>query len=1073
MHVVLVSNCEKAALSRTRTIVDRYATRIGDRAWATRITQAALDELWTALKRRASRHTSVACYRSDTTIGLRLVWIVGNRQGYDAHGRFAIATTQGKKEFPMPFRHASLVARLAGYTHDFGKASERFQDKLKKSLDPKTKDDQASQIDVIRHEWLSAWLLRHLLDKREPGGSTIDAGALMQAWETMRQRERDRDGPVKTDPPVATPIRSALQAAGWAVCTHHGAMGGELTQRHLDGNRHVRGGNPSNNLKLALPDAFAPGGDPDDAARWKALFAHIDKTVDRLSNIVRPAPYWEGVMLMARAALILADHKVSSQSLEGEFDGKRHDILYANTKEITQAPAASSSHRQKATRNARPERRLDQPLSWHLQRVGDVAETNIRMFAGEGLPVVDPGLVMSVLARRADMSSRYAWQDGAVDHVRQEPGGGLVFNVASTGAGKTLANLKIAFAMRPDAVRLTVAFNLRSLTSQTFAAFGKHLSSIDKATFERDFACLMGFSSTNEDPKKSTTEIERGIEREIDLDGTEGEDMIDFEGNKALELPSWITEFAKGSNQGPRSAEILAKLIASPALVSTMDWIVASGEPGGQDRHAKAFIRVANSDLILDEVDSFDVKAAVAVMRVVQIAAMFGRNVIVSSATLNPALAEGLCLAYAKGREVHDAMFGATPWRLTLVSDQFEPCSLARPTPCQAAQHYRAILRTAAQRLRSIAPTKRYRVAEVDSEDAFFTAIIDQAAQLHERNAFVPKGLKCRVSIGLVRVANIKPCMETAERLRVDGRFIVTAYHAQDVAQRRAERERLLDKILDRSSDDWVTALCDELPWLRLKTCEDDVRLIVVATPVEEVGRDHDFDWAIIEPSSMHSIIQTAGRVNRHRRRPLAEGEVNVCLLSRNLRALRGEMIAFTMPGLETEVDGKSTHLSHDLGDLLRTAAGEPDDAIDAGLVFDEGGRQTRFAQFDEDAVRFHIDRAMPVIARDSGYETHFMLHQFAKDFPLRDSLPKTVYVLDLDRGKFALDSNPGVPIGFLRVPKNNPPGIWLTRCLRILASNLSPQGKQLRIVRTEYERGTQAAGISEIEVTWNGVVFR
>lgn len=35
----------------------------------------------------------------------------------------------------------------------------------------------------------------------------------------------------------------------------------------------------------------------------------------------------------------------------------------------------------------------------------------------------------------------------------------------------------------------------------------------------------------------------------------------------------------------------------------------------------------------------------------------------------------------------------------------------------------------------------------------------------------------------------------------------------------------------------------------------------MLATAVAEVGRDHDYDWAIVEPSSMRSIIQLAGRV--------------------------------------------------------------------------------------------------------------------------------------------------------------------------------------------------------------------
>ena len=117
MHVVFVSNCELKALPRTRALLDRYASRIGERAWATLITEQALDEVRSALRRGASRQTSVACYRSDAVLGLRPVWVVGSRKSYDPHGRFAVATQTRKKEFPMFLRHAALVARLSGYVH--------------------------------------------------------------------------------------------------------------------------------------------------------------------------------------------------------------------------------------------------------------------------------------------------------------------------------------------------------------------------------------------------------------------------------------------------------------------------------------------------------------------------------------------------------------------------------------------------------------------------------------------------------------------------------------------------------------------------------------------------------------------------------------------------------------------------------------------------------------------------------------------------------------------------------------------------------------------------------------------
>ncbi|MGL5251137.1 MAG: type I-F CRISPR-associated helicase Cas3f, partial [Enterovibrio sp.] len=87
-----------------------------------------------------------------------------------------------------------------------------------------------------------------------------------------------------------------------------------------------------------------------------------------------------------------------------------------------------------------------------------------------------------------------------------------------------------------------------------------------------------------------------------------------------------------------------------------------------------------------------------------------------------------------------------------------------------------------------------------------------------------------------------------------------------------------------------------------------------VATPVEEVGRDHDFDWAIIEPSSFRSIIQMAGRVRRHR-----DGEVlspNIGLLQYNFKGFKGEAErVFNHPGYET--DSVTQLVTHDLTQLI------------------------------------------------------------------------------------------------------------------------------------------------------------
>jgi len=1079
MNVIFISNCEKKAVSRTRSLIDRYATRIGERAWTTPITEQALDEVMRALRRHASRHTSVACYRNDRVVGMRLIWIVGNRQHYDKEGRFAVSTQQKTKEMPMFIRHAALVAALSGYGHDLGKASVRFQEKLRASRwagkDAGTPASRDANRDAVRHEWLSAWLMDYILK-----AGRVDMDGLKSGWDALQNLARGpRDNVKRLD--FVSDLGSGLDAVKWAVCTHHGAMGGELAQgpNHA---WHVRAESPEwkENLTLEGGKGFDGKGtsdsigDTEDCARWTHLLKNIHDHAGRIASIDRCRDYWEPVFLAARAALILADHKISSQDYpESGKPGYTDDnILYANTKSLNPPLAAPTSlfvkpsesrGSTKKQSSPTPIRRLDQPLSWHLQSVGDLAAQFVRMIAADDLPCVQRTLVDDVLERRSTPYSPFAWQDVAADATGRMASGGLVFNVAGTGAGKTLGNLKMALAMRRANARLAVAFNLRSLTTQTHAAFGRHIKPMDAAGFHRDFACLLG--------SRGVAHPDAANQDEDDMDEAA---IDDVEGAQALEIPGWLSQLC---NRG--TPNNLVKLIAAPVLVSTMDWIVAAGEPGQQDRHAKALIRVSTSDLILDEVDSYDVRASVAVMRVVQTAASFGRNVIVSSATLNPELARGIAAAYAAGRRCFQAVSGQgaaaqQDWHMMIVHDDpaMPPVQIKSPCVDKANGFYRERMQAIASQIRSKAATKRYRIVPAPSQDRFFSAVADEAVGLHEQWAAQPAGLACRVSIGLIRVANVSTCMDLAERLRTDGRFTVCAYHAKDLLERRAWREVWMDRILYRGDGQWIEALKEAVPGLDAVT--GDVRLIIVATPVEEVGRDHDFDWAIIEPSSMQSVIQTAGRVNRHRRMPIEAGAYNIALLSKNLRALRKpEGRCFVWPGLEAEgKDAKSTHPQHDMQDLMLAAlagegAGEGggegcgEDVLDAGLVFDSDRRKTRFAQYDENSVRQQIDQVLPIIERLPGRAMGLILKAYARDYPLRDSAPPMRYIVHWQECELMLN---GIKkTGSVKIEAEQPSGTWLC----------PPLAAVVQEGRLSLDVSRREKPVTGATVTWNGVKLR
>ena len=101
---------------------------------------------------------------------------------------------------------------------------------------------------------------------------------------------------------------------------------------------------------------------------------------------------------------------------------------------------------------------------------------------------------------------------------------------------------------------------------------------------------------------------------------------------------------------------------------------------------------------------------------------------------------------------------------------------------------------------------------------------------------------------------------------------------------------------------------------------------VVLASPVCEVGRDWDASWAIAEPSSMRSLIQLAGRVQRHRNKPCTSP--NIFIFDTNLRHFESPKgkdnqaaAAFVHPGFEADKQPASSAfrlMSHRLEKLLR-----------------------------------------------------------------------------------------------------------------------------------------------------------
>lgn len=930
MHIFLISACEKRALKRSRAILDSYALRAGERAWATPITLEGLQELRVALKRTASRHTAVACYRNEGMRRMRLLWVVGSPRHFGPHGHFPAGTTRRKKPaIPAWIRHAALLADAAGQGHDVGKASIAFQMKLR--------DFKMEQKDSLRHEWVSLKIIQ-----------ALRAGADWQsAWRRLETRQ-EREG-VPFDERGLTTVFDAFD---FLVVSHHGLFGPRTGDAALSAENHVRS-TPAFDLEKYQPHAELPA----------LSLALLHKKLRRLEKITAPTDvsaslYWRALSLIARAGLILADHAISS------LDKSKAAELYANTQKKNDQP-----------------RSLNQPLDQHLSDVSSLAGRMVYRLGTLRLPGLSPDTVERIMERTTE--ARFLWQNRAtaaleaIRRMSQRPM--LVLNLAGTGTGKTRMNAKCACALAGERqVRFATALNLRTLTAQTGMAYHEQLH-----IGWDELACVMGDQSAVQPPQSSSSSPVAEFADE-DENPYEAEFQTSGEG---FFVPEWIEPFLKHRRK-------MRPVIGAPVLVSTVDFLIAAGEPHRQGHHALALLRLVDSDLILDEIDSYDPKALVAVLRLVQLAGLFGRNVIASSATLARPVAFALSRAYSSGIAMRAALEGQTTgdFFYALLDDRLDPEVFIAKGQSDFEQRYNAridrllgALQGETYRIPYLAKILRPADNSVEKAiEAWRLTVAQAVQQLHHHNAWPFAQTGKRVSFGLVRMANIRPAVELAGYLAGHlSNAHIACYHAADLKIQRFLKERTLDCLLTRKDpDDRQIIGDDDIRERVARTDSPDVLFIVVATPVEEIGRDHDFDWAVIEPSSTQSIVQTAGRVNRHRL--LARSVPNVALLQANVRKIRGKSdIVFTRPGLETKdmpyTDSRYGRnlRGHNLAYLIdwnRLSA------LDAGLRFSDHP----FACLDDENLTAMLEQPLKILCMEAKPRA-WMVEATYADYPLRD----------------------------------------------------------------------------------------
>ncbi|WP_131669125.1 type I-F CRISPR-associated helicase Cas3f [Psychrobacter pygoscelis] len=924
MIVTFVSQCEKKVLKRTRRILDSFANRIGSNVWQTAITEDGLATVKQLLRKSATKSTAVSCHRIKTRRQSELVWIVGNKRKFNEVGIVPVNTTRRNllhAEWENGWQITQLmavVAGIAGLFHDLGKANDLFQEKLK----PQT---SSLRFEPYRHEWVSLRLFEAFVKMHDNKSDTswleqlehLHTQNINQHLLNQLTIDTPTDvkfvNPITNLPPLATLI-------AWLIVSHHRlpqynnnpehapsfSFVNEWLNRCFDNswnslnhnNSKVEPKHIQKNWQFSL-------GLPFDSQTWIRKAHELSRRALVQLNTNPSKDYLSHPFLshISRLCLMLADHHYSAQEPKIQWQDQSYKA-FANT--------------YKATRLYK--QRLDEHNVGVAHHAYFIAKQlfNFSQNSNGELPALDDDkriLRNGLLTRQSSDANKrdFKWQDDAFliakrYQTQANKHGFFGICMASTGKGKTLANARIMYALadRNKGCRFSIALGLRSLTLQT----GRALQALLKID-DMDVATVIGSQAIlnleNQIPLDNFEEEVRSACAKIGSESLDiGEEDYEIEYDD-IDINEGFTSTYLADNSKAQ------KLLHAPILVSTIDHLTPATEGARGGRQIVPMLRLLTADLVLDEPDEFGPDDLPALSRLVNWAGMLGAKVLLSTASMPPDFAYALFDAYQSGRQAYHKDTSIDPMPAVICGwfDEYKQHIAEIADFKSYRQSHNEYVKTRCQNLiKNAQPLRKAKLISTDIKDddtdlyqSLAQLIQHNCIELHHHHHQIHPANQQAVSIGLVRFANINPLVAIAKRLfaipvPADTQLHYCVYHSQYPLLQRAEIEKTLDCTLDRHDPSSLWQNSSIVSALNGSNAQHHI-FVVLATSVAEVGRDHDYDWAIAEPSSMRSLVQLAGRIQRHRKQ--VPDTHNYYILEQNIRSLKGRAICYTRPGFETK----------------------------------------------------------------------------------------------------------------------------------------------------------------------------
>lgn len=838
MSIIAINAGHRKGGRRASRILDQYLPRVGIQAWAGYLSKEGCDAVMSELREQASRTTAVQIlWQHDHHH--EVIATIGHAARFnDMLTSIGKASSHGKpRPIPVFVRRVILMARAAGHWHDTGKILDEFQATVRGQGKPVPHP--------IRHQTMSYYILRDVLALPLAGEWREIQCAQGGAW---------NEGSLSMEQSIV----------GATVLTHHAK-----TTRDGSPNRFYlttdRGFGTWEGSKERRIDLGQIGGVWLDAAR--ASLRRVAADTDTI------APENHALAFYAtRLSMILADHAVSSHEKTENYDGRadsraQDDVVYAKSEPFI-------------------------PLADHLAHVASEASHAAHALFMHAWPR---------LKRRPESMMRsvpdhFRWQEHAESAIRQagvaEHDGFFGAIIAETGSGKTQGGFRIMSALGGGSPRFTLGLGLGALAIQSgieyYSEIGLGLDEVAIVVGHRHKLAL-------EEGKRGLGVGKQSPDDRYDI-------VFDIEGSTGTDDHALPTVFSRGMGK-------FRKMLTTPIVVMTIDHIMAAmqADRGG---YVTGAARAVTSDLLIDEIDSFSPSDLHAISRLIYLVASFGRKVVVSSATLTPELGHMLSEAYKAGYAKYQSAMRGGRLFAGVFANTGSMARVVTEDDDGFRQSFAQVAGSVKEHLDHTSHRRRMDVLEmtgITDEDALFEHVgrrVMDLAKTHHVN--LPAWQGAWLSTGFVRFNMIKHAQRFAlwmtrhahELEQEHGvRIRLNCYTSALDSMTRKSIEQDVGRLTNRKNDDWA-----DIPKIRDLGKEPvPTVFILVTSPVIEVGRDFDFDWCVLDPSSDISIIQSSGRVLRHRRLVVPK-EPNVVMLGGSVRGILGEKgdpYGFPGPGFQ------------------------------------------------------------------------------------------------------------------------------------------------------------------------------